>query len=68
MKNLPNILSDEQVENLVATGKAYYEIFCDKPKFFVVINGDLYKKGHSYHIVKREYEEHKSEINRRLGK
>ena len=66
MNSLPDKLTDNEVENLVATGKAYYESFCNKPKFFAVINGDLYRKYHSYHILKRGYEEYKSEINNRL--
>lgn len=61
MKNLPNILSDDEVRELVGAGRVKFEDSFGNPKFFAVIDGDLYKykEGESYHILKRGYEEYK---------
>ncbi|MDO8622751.1 MAG: hypothetical protein Q7R52_00740 [archaeon] len=61
MKNLPDKLSDDEVRELVGTGRVKFENSFGNPKFFAVIDGDLYlyREGESYHILKRGYEKYK---------
>ena len=64
MKQLSDKLSDERVEELARAGKVEYESFCGDNKFFAVIDGDLYRKKDSYHLLKRGYSEYKGSLKK----
>jgi len=64
MKQLPDKLSGEQVEELARAGRVEYESFCGNNKFFAVIDGNLYRKKNSYHLLKTNYHEYKESLKK----
>lgn len=66
MSELPDKLTNEQVSDLAEAGLVEYRRLGNDYKFFVIINGDLYKKGGSYDILKRDFSEYEARINKRL--
>ena len=62
MRQLSNILSNDQVNGLAEAGKVEFRKLANDSEFFAIINGDLYKKGNSYHILKREFLKYEKKI------
>lgn len=62
MKQLSNILSNKQVSELAEAGKVEFRKLANDSEFFAIIDGDLYKKGNSYHILKRGFTDYEKKM------
>jgi len=63
MEQLPDKLSNEQVEKLAEAGRVQYEPFLTSKKYFAIIDeNNLYANRGSYTIITREYKKRVDEI------
>jgi len=63
MIQLLDKLSDEKVNELANAGRVEYRDFCgDGKDYFAIVDGDLYVKGNSYRILKRNFVEYEVKL------